>query len=38
MCKMFKIGAETFGKNCVHTIKVNKIDNKSVLWIKLIDI
>ena len=38
MYKMFKITAETFAKNCVHTIKVNKKDNKSVLWIKMIDI
>ena len=37
MYKMFKITAETFAKNCVHTIKVNKTDNKSVLWIKMID-
>ena len=35
---MFKIGAETFAKNCVHTIKVNKTDNKSMLWIKMNDI
>ena len=35
---MFKFTAETFAKNCVHTIKVNKTDNKSVLWIKMIDI
>ena len=34
---MFKIGAETYAKNCVHTIKV-KTDNKWVLWIKMIDI
>ena len=38
MYKMFKVTAETFAKNCVHTIKVNKTDNKSVLWIKMIDI
>ena len=38
MYKMFKVTAETFAKNCVHTIKVNKTDNKSVLWIKTIDI
>ena len=38
MYKMFKGTAETFAKNCVHTIKVNKTDNKSVLWIKMIDI
>ena len=36
--KMFKISAEKFAKNFVHTIKVNKTDNKSVLWIKMIDI
>ena len=36
--KMFKITAETFAKNCVHTIKVNKTENKSVLWINMIDI
>ena len=35
---MFKITAETFAKKCVHTIKVNKTDNKLVLWIKLIDV
>ena len=35
---MFKVTAETFGKNCVHTIKVNKTDNKSLFWIKMIDI
>ena len=35
---MFKISAEKFAKNFVHTIKVNKTDNKSVLWIKMIDI
>ena len=38
MYKMFKVTAEIFAKNCVHTIKVNKTDNKSVLWIKMIDI
>ena len=37
MYKMFKVTAETFAKNCVHAIKVNKTDNKSVLWIKMID-
>ena len=31
---MFKISAKTFAKNCVHTIKINKKDNKSVLRIK----
>ena len=36
--KIFEITAETFAKNCVHTTKVNKTDNKSVLWIKMIDI
>ena len=36
--KMFKISAEKFAKNFVYTIKVNKTDNKSVLWIKMIDI
>ena len=35
---MFKVSAETFAKNCVNTIKVNKTDNKSVLWIEMIDI
>ena len=35
---MFKVTTETFAKNCVHTMKVNKTDNKSVLWIKMIDI
>ena len=38
MHKMFKISAETFAKNCVHATKVNETDNKSVLWIKMIDI
>ena len=38
MYKMLKVTAETFAKNCVNTIKVNKTDNKSVLWIKMIDI
>ena len=38
MYKVFKVTAKTFAKNCVHTIKVNKTDNKSVLWIKTIDI
>ena len=38
MYKMFKVTAETFAKSCVHTIKVNKTDNKSVLCIKMIDI
>ena len=35
---MLKVTAETFAENWVHTIKVNKVDNKSVLWIKMIDI
>ena len=35
---MFKTGAETFAKSWVHTIRVNKTDNRSVLWIKMIDI
>ena len=35
---MFKVTAETFAKNCVHTIKVEKTSSKSVLWIKMIDI
>ena len=38
MYKMFKVTTETFAKNCVHTMKVNKTDNKSMLWIKMIDI
>ena len=33
---MFKITAEIFAKNCVHTTKVNKTDNQLVLWIKMI--
>ena len=36
MYKMFKVTAKTFAKNCVHKIKVNKTDKKSVLWIKMI--
>ena len=35
MYKMLKVIAETFTKTCVHTIKVNKTDNKSMLWIKV---
>ena len=35
--KIFKATAETFAKNCVHKVKVTKTDNKSVLWIKMID-
>ena len=35
---MLKVTAKTYAKNCVHTIKVNKTDNKSVLCIKMIDI
>ena len=27
MYKMFKVTAETFAKNCIHAIKVNKTDN-----------
>ena len=38
MYTMFKVIAETFAENCVHTKKVNKRDNKSVFWIKMIDI
>ena len=38
MCKIFKFTAVTFTQNYVHTIKVNKTDNKSLLWIKVIDI
>ena len=38
MYKTFKVTAEIFATNCVHTIKVNETDNKSVLWIKTIDI
>ena len=38
MYKMVKVTAETFAKNCIDTIKVNKTVNKSVLWIKMSDI
>ena len=38
MYKTFKVTAEIFATNCVHTIKVNETDNKSILWIKTIDI
>ena len=31
MNKIFKFTAETFAKNCVHAIKVNKTENKSLL-------
>ena len=34
---MNKITAKTFAKNCVDTIKV-ETSNKSVLWIKMINI
>ena len=30
MYKMLKVTAETFAKNCIHTMKVTKTDNKSV--------
>ena len=36
--KMFEISVETFAKNYVYTIKVNEKDNKSVLWIRMINI
>ena len=36
--KMFTVTAETFAKNCVHTIKVDKTGSKLVLQIKMIDI
>ena len=32
---MFKVTAEIFAKNCVHTIKVTKTDNKSALWVNM---
>ena len=35
---MFDISVETFAKNYVYTIKVNEKDNKSVLWIRMINI
>ena len=35
---MLKVTAEIFAKNCVHTIKVTKTDNKSTLWVNLTDI
>ena len=38
MYKIFKATVEIFAKNYVHTIKLNKTENKSVLWIKMIDI
>ena len=38
MNKMFKVTAEIFAKNCVHTIKVTKTDNKSALWVNMTDI
>ena len=34
MYEMFKVTDETLAKNYVHTIEVNKADNKLVLWIK----
>ena len=37
MYKMLKVTAEIFAENCVHTIKVNKTDNKLVLQIKMVD-
>ena len=30
MYEMFKISVETFAKNCVHTVKVNKTDRKMI--------
>ena len=30
--------ADTYAENYVHTLKVDKKDNKSVLWIKMHDI
>ena len=38
LCIKYLVIAETFVKNCVHTIKVNETDIKSLLWIKIIDI
>ena len=38
MNKMFEVTAEIFAKNCVHTIKVTKTDNKSALWVNMTDI
>ena len=38
MYNVFKVTAEKFAKNCIHTIKVNKTGSKSVLWIKMISI
>ena len=35
---MIDINADTYAKNCVHTIKVIQKDNKSVLWVKMHDI
>ena len=35
---MFDISVETFAKNYVYTIEVNEKDNKSVLWIRMINI
>ena len=34
MYKMFEVTTKTFVKNCIHTKKVNKTGNKSVLWIE----
>ena len=37
--KMIRISAETYAKNCVYTIKVNKnVDKDYFLWISMIDI
>ena len=38
MYKTLKVNAEILAENCVHTVKVNKTDNKLVLWIKMVDI
>ena len=38
MYKMFNVTTETFTKNCIHAIKITRTDDKSVLWIKMIDI
>ena len=32
---MIKISAETFAKNCIHTIKQSRRGKESVLWIRI---
>ena len=33
--KIFNINADTYAENCVHTVKVIKKGNQSILWVKM---